>query len=273
VKWFWRALAGVIVVVVLGYCGLTGWIYMNQRNLQYDAGGKMYALSETKLQRADVVSIATVGGAKLAGWYEPPQAGRPVILYFRGNSESFSREYERYEAMEADGYGFLAFDYRGFGGSPGEISQTHILEDGLAAYDWLAAKGFPIVIWGRSLGSGPSTYVAGLRKTDALFLETPFDSATAVGRDRYWFLPVDLLMDDKYPVDQWIGKVSAPVFVAHGTTDAKIATYHGQRVYDLAPNKGGIWIEPGAGHADLWARGAWEKAKEFFAKAEASAGH
>jgi hypothetical protein len=28
-----------------------------------------------------------------------------LILYFRGNDESFSREHQRYEAMEADGYG------------------------------------------------------------------------------------------------------------------------------------------------------------------------
>jgi pimeloyl-ACP methyl ester carboxylesterase len=174
--------------------------------------------------------------------------------------------------MEADGYGFVAFDYRGFGGSPGEISQTHILEDGLAAYDFAAAKGFPIVIWGRSLGSGPSTYVAGERKTDALFLETPFDSATAVGYDRYPYLPVGLLIDDAYPVDQWIGKVTAPVFVAHGTGDKKIAAYHGQRVYDLVANKGGIWIEPGADHDNLWARGEWDKAMQFFTAAEAAAG-
>ena len=200
-RWFRRIAIGVLVLAVLGYCGVLAYIYVNQRSLQYDAGGKMYALGETKLQHAELVSIPTVDGSKLAAWYELPQAGKPMILYFRGNSESFSREHERYEAMEADGYGFVAFDYRGFGGSPGEISESHVIEDGLAAYDWTAAKGFPIVIWGRSLGTGPATYVASQRKTDALFLETPFDSATAVGRDRYWYLPVGLLMKDKYPVD------------------------------------------------------------------------
>ena len=271
-KWLRRGVIAVVVLAVAGYAAVLGYIYAHQRELQYEAGGKMYALSETKLQRAELVSIPTADGSKLAGWYEPPQPGKPLILYFRGNAESFSREHDRYEAMETDGYGFLAFDYRGFGGSPGEISQTHILEDGLAAYDFAAAKGFPIVIWGRSLGSGPSTYVASQRKTDALFLETPFDSATAVGYDRYPYLPVGLLIDDAYPVDHWILNVTAPVFVAHGTGDRKVAAYHGQRVYDLAPKKGGIWIEPGADHDDLWARGEWEKAKEFFTAAETAAG-
>ena len=121
----------------------------------------------------------------------------------------------------ADGYGFLAFDYRGFPGSPGEVTEENILADGLAAFDWAAAKGFPVVLWGRSLGSGPATYVASLRDADALLLETPFDSAVAVAADRYGFLPVGLLMPDQFPVDQWIdGRRRAGVRRArHGRHD------------------------------------------------------
>ena len=269
-KWVWRVLIGIVVVVLVGYSAVLGYIYANQRSLQYEAGGKMFELSETQLHRATLVSIPSGGGAKLAGWYEAPEAGKPLIVYYRGNALSFSREHQRYVSMEADVFCFLAGDYRGFCVSAGEISQANILEDALAAYDWAATRGFPIVIWGRSLGSGPATYVASQRKTDALFLETPFDSATAVGRDRYWYLPVDLLMADKYPVDEWIKSVTAPVFVAHGTGDTTNGVQHGQRVYDLAPVKAGIWIEPGANHDELWARGEWDKAKAFFESVEAA---
>jgi pimeloyl-ACP methyl ester carboxylesterase len=271
-KWLWRILAGIVLVLALAYGGVLVWISLNQRSLQYDAGGKMFALSETKLQHAELVSIPSGDGSKLAAWFEPPQAGKPLIVYYRGKSLSFSREYERYEAMEADGYGFLAFDYRGFGGSPGDISEAHILEDGLAAYDWAAQKGFPLVIWGRSLGSGPATYVASQRKANALYLETPFDSAVAVARDWYWYLPVDMLMSDKFAVDKWIGGVEEPVYVAHGTGDHTIGVKHGQRVYDLAPNKAGIWILPGADHDGLWSAGEWQKAREFFEASETAAG-
>jgi hypothetical protein len=195
------------------------------------------------------------------------------MVYYHGNADNFTTEHERYEAFAADGYGFLAFDYRGFPASPGTITQANVLSDALAAFDWARGKGLPLVVWGRSLGSGPATYVASQRPVDALLLETPFDSAVSVARDRYGFFPVDVLMQDQFPVDQWIGKVEAPVFVAHGTADTTIAEYHGQRVYDLAPHKGGIWIVPGAGHSDLWAAGLWAKAKAFFAGAEQAAGH
>ncbi|KQU95816.1 alpha/beta hydrolase [Devosia sp. Root105] len=264
-----RIAIGAGIVAVLAYAMVLGAMYFFQRDFQYDRGGRLLALSETKLTAAELVSIPSADGSSLTGWYQPPAAGKPLILYFRGNAQSFSREHERFAAFVADGYGFLAFDYRGFPGSPGEVSEANILADGLAAYDWVADKGFPIVLWGRSLGSGPATYVANLREADALLLETPFDSAVSVAADRYWFLPVGLLMADQFRVDQWIKDVTEPVYVAHGTADRTIGVSHGERVYALAPNQDELWIEPGAGHSDMWARGLWERAKGFFQRAEA----
>lgn len=265
-----RIAIGAGIVAVLAYIIVMGVIVVFQRDFQYDRSGRMFALSETKLTQAELVSIPGGDGATITGWYQPPAAGKPLIVYFRGNSQSFSREHERYEAFVAAGYGFLAFDYRGFPGTPGEVTEENILADGLAAFDWAATKGFPIVIWGRSLGSGPATYVASLRDADALLLETPFDSAVSVAADRYGFLPVGLLMLDQFPVDTWIKDVAEPVYVAHGTADATIGVSHGERVYALAPNKDELWIEPGAGHSELWERGIWGRAQAFFERAEAA---
>ncbi|MBL8594460.1 MAG: alpha/beta hydrolase, partial [Devosia sp.] len=91
----------------------------------------------------------------------------------------------------------------------------------------------------------------------------------SVAADRYWFLPVGWLMADQFRVDQWIKDVSEPVFVAHGTADRTIGVSHGERVYALAPNQDELWVEPGAGHSEMWERGIWERAKGFFARAEA----
>jgi uncharacterized protein len=243
-------------------------MYVMQRDFQYDRSGRMFALSETKLTAAELVSIPTDDGTPLGAWYQAPQPGKPAILYFRGNAQSFSREHVRYEAFVADGYGFLAFDYRGFPGSPGEVTEAHVLADALAAYDWLAAKGFPIVLWGRSLGSGPATYVASLKDTDALLLETPFYSAVDVAADRYGFLPVGLLMNDQYHVDRWMPAVDEPLMVAHGTADTTIGVHHGERVYALAKNPKDLWIVPGADHGGLWDAGLWDHAEAFFMLAE-----
>jgi fermentation-respiration switch protein FrsA (DUF1100 family) len=248
----------------LAYVMVLGVMYVFQRDFQYDRSGRLLPLSETKLNGAQLVSIPSADGSSVAGWYEPPATGMPVILFFRGNSQSFSREHERFEAWVDAGYGFLAFDYRGFPGSPGELTETNVLTDSLAVYDWLAAKGFPILLWGRSLGSGPATYVASERAAKALLLETPFVSAVSVAAERYGFLPVGLLMHDQYRVDTWMPEVTEPVFVAHGTADRTISVANGEKVYELAPVKAGLWIEPGADHTELWKRGLWDRARTFF---------
>ncbi len=269
-KLFRRVLIGIVALVVVAYGGVLGYIYFNQRALQYEVEGKFLDLGETRLSTAEVVEIPTADNGRIRGWYAEPQPGKPLIVYFRGNAGSFAREHERYEQFVADGFGFLAFDYRGFPASAGVLNQDNVLKDSIAAFAFAQTKGFPLVIWGRSLGSGPASYVAGQREAKALLLETPFDSALSVGQERYWFLPVGLLMADQYPVDQWIADVAEPVFVAVGTADTTIPAWHGERAYELAPNKAELWVEEGAGHSDLWARGIWARAKAFFESAAAA---
>ena len=263
-----RIVLGAALVVLLAYAGVFGYIYVNQRALQYSPAGPVVALADTALSVAEEVAIAS-GDGTINGWYQPPLAGRPVILYFKGNAGSFSEEHVRFEQFAAAGYGFLAFDYRGFPLSPGSISQDNILQDGTSAFDWLKEKGFPIVIWGRSLGSGPATYVASQRDAVALLFEVGFFSAVSVANERYPFLPVALAMQDTFAVDQWMVDVAEPVMVAHGTADRVISVSNGERVYALAPNPDELWIEPGAGHDDLWARGIWVRAEAFFSRAMA----
>ena len=261
---FRRILAGLAIGIVVAYLALLAAMYVWQRELQYDRSGRLIELAETALTNTELVTIPNEDGSSVSGWYAPPAAGEPVILYFRGNAQSFSREHVRYETFAEAGYGFLAFDYRGFPASPGEVNETNILADAMSAYDWLADKGAPILLWGRSLGSGPATYVASQRDADALLLETPFDSAVSVAAARYGFLPVGLLMHDQFRVDEWLDDVDEPVFVAHGTADRTIGFQHGQRVYDLAPIKAGFFAVAGADHSELWDNGLWTEAQAFF---------
>ena len=266
-----RLAIGIVALAVLGYVGVMGYIYLNQRGLQYEPEGEVTTLAAVGLTRAEPVAIATSGGAMVNGLYQAPSPGQATIFYLKGNAGSFSKEHERFSSFVADGYGFLAFDYRGFPLSEGEISQAIILADALAAFDWLAGKPGPIVIWGRSLGSGPASYVASQRQAEALILETPFLSAVDVAADRYWYLPVGLLMSDQYPVKEWMKTVDEPLFVAHGTADQTIGVSHGERVYALAKHPMAMWIEPGAGHSDLWKAGLWTRAKAFITAEELAA--
>ena len=259
------ALWGVLAVVVVAYLGAVGYMYFNQRALQYNAVGPVTPLADVTLPGASDIAIP-VDGAVVNGWYQAPATGMPLIVYYKGNSESFTSESERYERMVAEGYGFLAFDYRGFPASPGTISEAGILADAIAAYDWAAQQGFPILIWGRSLGSGPATYVASQRAAEALLLETPFLSAVSVAAERYPILPVNWVMLDQFRSNEWIADVEEPVMVAHGTADRTISVSNGERLHALAPKPDELWIVPDADHSDLWDAGIWDRAQAFFSR-------
>ena len=78
-KWVKRIAVGVVVVGVLAYLGVLAGLYFLQRDFQYDRSGRMFALSETLLTGAELVSIPSADGSALAAWYQAPAAGMPVI--------------------------------------------------------------------------------------------------------------------------------------------------------------------------------------------------
>jgi hypothetical protein len=76
-----RIVVAVLVVVVLGYIGAGAYMYLFQRSFQYAPEGKFLDLGETLLRTAEVVEIPTSSNEKIRGWYAPPQAGKPLIVY------------------------------------------------------------------------------------------------------------------------------------------------------------------------------------------------
>jgi fermentation-respiration switch protein FrsA (DUF1100 family) len=102
-----------------------------------------------------------------------------------------------------------------------------------------------IIIFGRSVGSGPAVYLASRKPAAALILQSPFVSAFRV------VTHIPLLPFDRFPNYKRIGHVRCPVLVIHGSADNVIPFWHGQKIYDLAHEpKDHLWVQ-GADHNDL----------------------
>jgi hypothetical protein len=236
--WFWirRWLIVFGIVTFVPYFILIGALYFSQRGLQYFPTPLAERPSISGLAIQDVL-IRTPDGEALQAWYEPAQPGKPTILFLHGNGGRLSQGKYRYARMHDAGAGWLALSYRGYGGSTGRPTEEGLFIDGLAAYDWLRAKGVPpkdIVLHGLSLGSGVATYIATERPSRALILEAPFTAAVDVAADLYWFIPVGWLMSDQYLSRERIKDVHVPVLIAHGTLDRVIPFSQGVKLYELA---------------------------------------
>ena len=222
----------------------------------------------------EAVTITTEDGERLNAFYHPPGERGASILVFHGNAETASNQMGRGAALARAGFGVLLAEYRGYGGSTGEPSETGVITDGLASYDFLESKtDGPVGILAHSIGTGAAIPVAAARDPFAVVLESPFTSLLAIARYRVKLMPPFHFML-KYPFrnDAVIGAVTAPILIIHGTEDKVIPFEEGEKLATLArPGTEFIRID-GAGHNDLGRYGDMKMAIDFFNKTLTAAG-
>jgi len=262
---FRKILLGLIGLIGLLYAGAGIYLYVEQRHLLYLNRPGAETPDITGLAISDV-HISTPDGQTLEAWYEPPRPGKPVFLFLHGQQATLQLGKWRYIRMHKEGVGYLALAYRGFSGSTGSPTEKGLLIDGLAAYDWLRAKGFAdkdIVLHGHSLGTGVATYIATQRPARALILEAPFTAAVDVAQERYPFLPVGLVMQDQFRNRDRIKDVHIPVMIVHGTADTTVPFAEGQRLYALANAPKVFVAMPGSAHNTLVRDGMYDHVWPF----------
>src|SRR5690606_17197475 len=72
-----RIFLGGLAVVIAAYAAVLGYMYVNQRALQYDTDGDITALSDAGITGAEMVAIPVGEGDVVNGWYAPPtEAGK-----------------------------------------------------------------------------------------------------------------------------------------------------------------------------------------------------
>ncbi|NNK81477.1 MAG: hypothetical protein HKO93_08250 [Flavobacteriales bacterium] len=90
-----------------------------------------------------------------------------------------------------------------------------------------------LVVYGRSLGSGLAVKVASDNNPSKLVLETPFSNMIDVAFYRYPFLPIRYLLRFPFRSDRFIGKVTCPIRIFHGTRDRMVPYKSGLKLYEL----------------------------------------
>ena len=264
----------VILVAVLGYAGLLGLMYIFQRALMYFPDPRRTAPAFIGLPQADEVVLTSADGERLIAWHVPPQGPRPVVIYFHGNAGALDLRAGRFKWLTADGTGLVALSYRGYGGSTGKPSETGLVNDAMAAYDFAAAR-YPakrIVLWGESLGTGVAIALAAERKVGGIILDAPFTSLADVGAAAYPFVPVRWLIKDPFRSDERITRVRAPLLALHGELDRIVPISLGERLFSLAGEPKRMVRFPQGGHVNLDDYGA-EKAVKVFLSEVAQAGN
>lgn len=218
--------------------------------------------------QAEPLEIRAADGVALRGWLLPgSRPGRPLAIYFGGNAEEVSWLLDHAEAFA--GWDLALVNYRGYGRSDGRPRERDLLADAVAIHDHLVAAGPPrrVAVIGRSLGSAVATHLASQRPVTCVVLVTPFDSASAVGRDALPFVPVAWVLGNVFDAAPLAGAIEAPLRVIVASHDEIVARERSQRLFDAwAGDKEWVTIE-GAGHNDIQAHPSyWNAIRSFLVR-------
>ena len=247
-----RRLVVVVAIVALVASGLLAFVWSQQRRLIYFASPGPVGPAAAMLPGGQDVVLETDDGIALGAWYFPVPGAGSAVLVCNGNGGDRAGRVELAAALNRMGLSVLLFDYRGYGGNPGQPSEDGTAADARAAQAWLAAQPGveKIVYFGESLGAAVAVGLAVDTPPAAVVLRSPFTSLPDVGAMHYPWLPVRLLLADRYPSIERIGSVHVPVMVIAGDRDDVVPEALSRRLYDEANEPKRYVLVPGAGHND-----------------------
>jgi fermentation-respiration switch protein FrsA (DUF1100 family) len=156
------------------------------------------------------------------------------------------------------GWGVYMMAYRGYAGSTGYPTEANNIADARRAYDALVQEGVPpssIILYGESLGTNVATRMAAEKASAGLILESPYTSVLEIALTDYPFLPVRLLLSDRYETDKVIPQVRVPLLILHGKQDDVIPVAMAHRLVKLANEPKRLVILPEGEHSDLYLEG------------------
>lgn len=251
--------------IVLGLAVLYGlaliWVAVNQRKLMYHPAERLYTPHQSETFAHESVVLHTADGLALKAAYKAPENGKPVVIYFHGNTGIVADAMHKLVPLVNAGYGVLMPEYRGFDGNAGAPSEQGLIQDAEAAlrFAQTTAPDSPVVYYGMSMGTGVANALAAKFPPAALVQECGFTSMTAAAQNRYWFLPVKLLIKDTYNSEKRIASLTAPLLILHGEKDKTVPVSHARKILKAAPTADKtIKIYPDGHHIDLYDFGASE---------------
>lgn len=191
------------------------------------------------------------GSSPIATYYRPAMDDMPTILWSHGNAENLASVKHAMDGLNEMGFGVLAYDYPGYGDSPGKPSEKGCESAISSAYQFLVdEKKIPankIILAGQSVGSGPTCWLASHEKHGGLLLISPFLSAfRTVTR-------IPIFPGDRFPNLHRIKEISTPLLIIHGEDDKVIPFANGKKLFELSPSAQKTFLPiPGAGHNDIF---------------------
>jgi hypothetical protein len=202
-------------------------------------------------------------GTALHGWFIPSRVNQAkgTVVFSHGNAGSLGHHLGFVLWFAEAGFNVLAYDYRGFGKSGGNVGRRGMIDDVKAAFAYVSKRrdldANRLVSYGHSLGGAQSVTAIGespIRGLRAVVIDGAFASYRTMARVIGGRLSESLVSDDLAPKD-YISKISpVPLLVVHGSQDVVVPVSQGRQLFrDAAEPKTMFEVKLG-NHGDSLSR-------------------
>jgi len=227
----------IIIGIIVIYSSLLVILFIFQRNLMYHPQENNYFGDKLEV-KIEKVNITTIDNITLLGWFHKKDLNKfKTIIYFHGNAGTLDNRIHKLNHFKDMDVNFLIIAWRGFSGNQGSPSEKGLYIDGQSAINWALKQGVieeDIILYGESLGTGIATELAQHKNFAGVILETPFTSMINAAKNFYPYIPVNLLLKDRFENFKKIKNINSPVLIMHGEQDTIVPFTMGKTIYQLA---------------------------------------
>ena len=230
-------LPNVLLILFITYLIVVIFIFFYQRKLLYHPSENNY-LDETNLNHK-IEKIYIQSDTELVYWYYNNNKSYKTILFFHGNAGKLDNRVYKLNELAKLNINYLIVAYRGFSGNQGKPSEEGIYKDSNAAKKWLNENGINdknIILYGESLGTAVAVDLASKNNFAGIILESPFTSMIKLAKKYYPYLPVTILLKDKYESENKLKKINAPILIMHGKKDTIVPFEMGEEMFNKSNN-------------------------------------
>ena len=227
----------IIFSLLTAYTLVLIFIYFNQRNLLYHPAENNYLNDKIEFNYEEVW-IHTAKNIKLKSWLIKKDLKKyKTLIFFHGNAGNlFNRVHKLNELNKLD-INILIISWRGFSGNSGKPTEKNLYIDANQSVKWLNDLGVrndKIILYGESLGTGVAVELGQKNAFSSIILESPFTSMAKAAKIYYPYLPINLLLKDRYDSIDKISKIQKPVLIMHGMKDNIVPHEMGMELFQKA---------------------------------------
>ena len=222
-----RILKGLPIALTLFVFGVVGYYYMMQEALIFRCKRLDPNHEYTFNTSFEEVNLPVGKGDTINGvhFFHPNPKG--VVFYLHGQGRDMLHWGERAERLVSYGYDVFVIDYRGWGKSTNNVSESNLMEDSMVGYNYLKERynEKEIIVHGVSLGTAMATNVCAKNNPKLCILVSPYYNMLETAHFNKPFLPIwvlKIILKYHLRTDTWISKCKCPLHIFHGTKDRLI---------------------------------------------------